>query len=157
VLGTSFNIKAYPGNTSSMVTVLTGSVSVVAKENNQLKQPPVVVKANERVIHNTSTGRLSGVQVCEAGNAIAWKEQRFVCEQVRLGDVLEDMSRIYHITVEADAVMRDCVISADFTNETPDAILAVLAELTNGRLIKQGNHFRLTGKGCLTGGKDSLY
>lgn len=155
VLGTSFNIKAYPGNTSSMVTVLTGSVKVTAKNTGSSKQAPVVLKSNERVIYSKSTGYFSGVQVCDAGDAVAWKAHRLVYTQVRLGDVLEDMSRLYNITVQADTAVLDCIISADFTNETPDAILAVLAELTNSHLIKQGNYYRLTGKGCQTGGKGS--
>ncbi len=154
VLGTSFNIKAYPGNTRTQVTVLSGSVSVAAVKNKAQKQ---VLTANQRIIYSSDDGQLSGVLACTAANAVAWKEHRLVCEQMRLDEVLNDVNRLFNVEVQADSVMQACIISADFSNETLDAILAVLAELTGSKVIKQGNHYRLTGKGCPSGGKGGLY
>ncbi|MDR2131353.1 MAG: FecR family protein [Odoribacteraceae bacterium] len=89
VLGTSFNLKVYPGE-RQQTTLLAGRVVVDCGEES------VPVQPGEQLTWN---GRAWSVRQVDVTPYIAWKEQRFVFDDELLEDVLRQLERWYDINV----------------------------------------------------------
>jgi len=90
VLGTHFNINAYPEEGAPKVTLLEGSIQLNAG------QKTVVIKPGEQAALE------QGIPVTENINTdavVAWKEGWFHFEQAGLQDILRQFSRWYDIDV----------------------------------------------------------
>lgn len=90
VLGTHFNIMAYPGERSSNVTLLEGTVEV----NERLLKP------GEQALQNGN-----GIQVSETDveHAVAWKNGYFSFSNADITTVMTTLERWYDIEVEYEA------------------------------------------------------
>ena len=95
VLGTGFNVKAYPGQPETGVTVYKGSVHVQGSTMSRVMQP------GERLVYNNVTGeyRLSRIDEKRPG----WIQSRLYFEKASLAEVFESIEWYYHVTVERDA------------------------------------------------------
>lgn len=93
VLGTSFNISAYPDE-NSHTTLVKGKVAVSAG-NQQLELYPGQQAA---LIH----GEIKVRQV-NVNNYTGWKESRFIYEDKPLGEVLRELERWYNVNIDLAA------------------------------------------------------
>lgn len=91
VLGTHFNVKAYPDESMISTTLLEGSVKVVA--NHQRLQ----LKPGQAAINNLS-GSLSVVPA-DLDEAMAWKNGLFVFNNENITTVMKKISRWYDVDV----------------------------------------------------------
>jgi ferric-dicitrate binding protein FerR (iron transport regulator) len=95
VLGTEFNIRAYPQGESS-VTLVTGKVLVTPGEN----------EANQVTLSPGQNATCSGGQLLvkdvDVENYIAWKDGYFFFEEASLEDIMAEISRWYNVRVEYD-------------------------------------------------------
>lgn len=89
VLGTSFNISAYP-ESKRQTTLLEGRVAVT------LHSQHVIIAPGQQVTETTK-----GLEVREVNvkDYIAWREKRFVYENELLQKVLDDLQRWYDIEI----------------------------------------------------------
>ena len=99
VLGTTFNMYAYDSDELVEMTLLTGSVRASSK-----KQPEcqVLVKPNEKVICNISTGKLT-VEQTNTQYETAWINGEIVFKSERLSNVLLKLERKYGVHIRYDA------------------------------------------------------
>lgn len=92
VLGTSFNINAYPDENTINTTLLEGAVKVNSGNNNlQLapgEQSQVSINGNIRKITGVNTGEI-----------IAWKDGYFQFENTDLTNVLKQFSHWYNVDI----------------------------------------------------------
>lgn len=89
VLGTHFNVDAYPGESSTKTTLLEGSVRI-ASEDHSVKLRP----GQEAVLKDKFT-----VNSVQAENAVAWKNGFFRYEGEKLENIMKVMSRWYNVEV----------------------------------------------------------
>lgn len=87
VLGTSFNVSAYPG-AKRQTTLVEGKVAIA------WKQQQVEIAPGQQATE-TSAG-LEVIRV-KVANYVGWKERRFIYEDKLLGEVLEDLERWYDV------------------------------------------------------------
>ncbi|OOQ56517.1 FecR family protein [Mucilaginibacter pedocola] len=143
VLGTSFNVKAYPEDAFVKVDVLTGKVGVVPA-----KGQTVFLTPSEEVFINKQTNvalKNTGVDVAELTD---WKDGGMVFKNMALPEVLNALQHRYNIKIKADDNLTKCTISANFTNVSLQNIMAIISKLVKGRMVKQDDGYRLRGKGC---------
>jgi ferric-dicitrate binding protein FerR (iron transport regulator) len=86
VLGTHFNISAYPDDNLSKTTLLEGSVKI----NNQLLKP------NEQFIRSATTEQIVAVNTDEA---VAWTQGYFMFNDEPLENILSRISRWYNVEI----------------------------------------------------------
>ena len=92
VLGTKFNISAYPGNDKSFTTLVSGSVKVGA----YLGDESVVLKPDEQAI--LSHGEVQ-VKKVNAEDYVSWVNGRFYFEKMPLDEILVPLERWYDLQV----------------------------------------------------------
>lgn len=144
VLGTSFNIRAYPSDKDVTVTVTTGKVKVV----HGLKTVGIV-SPNEQV-------RISGIDNAVEklqGNvegATDWRKQDLLFDDLpmqEVGRVLEQRFRV-RIFFQNPA-LADCHITAAFVRQEPlEDILKIIARVNNLECRISGDSVLLSGQGC---------
>ena len=89
VLGTSFNISAYPSS-KRQTTLVEGKIAVALNKQHALLQPG-----------EQATATPDGLEVREVNvlNYVSWRERRFIYEDQLLGEVMEDLGRWYNVEV----------------------------------------------------------
>ncbi|UOB16675.1 FecR family protein [Abyssalbus ytuae] len=93
VLGTEFNIRAYPAENDIFTTLNTGSISInYAKENR-------IIKPGEQAVYNPATGDPLVVTPVDIEYQIAWKNGLFMFEKEPLGKMMTELSRWYNVEI----------------------------------------------------------
>jgi ferric-dicitrate binding protein FerR (iron transport regulator) len=94
VLGTHFNINAYPDETETKTTLLEGKVLVSkGAESKMMKPGEQVVNFNQSRILELST-------MADAAESIAWKNGLFLFNHNNLYSIMNQISRWYDIEVD---------------------------------------------------------
>ncbi|RZJ20494.1 MAG: DUF4974 domain-containing protein [Acinetobacter sp.] len=91
VLGTHFNVNAYPDEQNTTTTLVEGSVKV----SHQLKS--ALLKPNEQT--KLKNGQFEVRQI-DVADALAWKEGYFVFDNEEIHSVMRKLSRWYNVKVE---------------------------------------------------------
>ena len=92
VLGTSFNIRAYPEEKQSQTTLAEGSVRIYSPGSSMLLKP------GEQAEVSALSGEMVKQEV-EVKSFTSWKDGRFVFEQQPLEDIMRTLERWYDIRV----------------------------------------------------------
>ena len=92
VVGTSFNIRAYPEEKRSQTTLAEGSVRIYSPGSSMLLKP------GEQAEVSALSGEMVKQEV-EVKNFTSWKDGRFVFEQQPLEDIMRTLERWYDIRV----------------------------------------------------------
>lgn len=94
VLGTHFNVNAYPNFSDIKTTLLEGSVRLVSPDRTQVTLRPNEQGAQKR---NGNTIRINRVNT---DDIIAWKNNKFNFEGLRFEEIMSQIERWYDIEVE---------------------------------------------------------
>lgn len=94
VLGTHFNINAYPNFSDIKTTLLEGSVRVVSADRAQ-----VMLRPNEQAVQKRN-GNAIQVNKVEADDIVAWKNNKFNFEGLRFEEIMSQIERWYDVEVE---------------------------------------------------------
>lgn len=145
VLGTSFNIKITPENTE--VYVLTGKVSVTAeqtKENIQLLP-------SEAVVYAHATKQLQKINTQPAERTVTYTQGTEYVMDFQNTSVHEIAARIetkFDVDVTVTGPVDDCLITADFTDQSLENTMDMIAEALNATYTIDENTVLLKGNGC---------
>jgi transmembrane sensor len=126
VLGTSFNVNAYPGATNIEVAVSSGVVEFKSKNNSviQLKQGEKGIferKTNKMAIHSTFNK-----------NDIAWVTRQIEFNATNLGKILPVLEKAHNINVKIeDDVDTTLLLTATFNQQDADYIFDVIGITLN--------------------------
>lgn len=101
VLGTSFNIKAYPGDKQIEVAVLSGNVEVTYRE----KGNTVNLVKNELAYYHYDSNNFSKKQIEDIELIFAWKEQKLVFKNQDLSSLMETLSRWYGVDIDYGGIV----------------------------------------------------
>lgn len=150
VLGTSFNVEAYP-NGIAKVVVATGRVKVqTVNAVNELQA--VIINANQSVTYNITINEIEKRNVPE--EAVYYKQRnsgRFSYTGVPVTKVIQEMERYYHTTVTLQGNMSGCVFYGYFrVNDSVERALSLIALSLNATVQKTTNNkgYVITGGNC---------
>lgn len=147
VLGTSFNVKAYNEDKTIKVTVVTGKVGVMA-DNKAERRRAVLLTPNMQVVFTKTSGKMLSETIDDASLVIGWGQGKLQYRNTPLNEVLADLQRKYNVVIKADDNLLNCKLYADFNNLPLQKVLKIMGVLINAHTVKEGNGYRLRGKGC---------
>lgn len=132
VLGTTFNACNYPSLNKAEVILRSGSVQV--SDNGRNKH--VILKPNQKFTWNEGTAEISSVN---AMNCCRWFEHRLVFDNVKLKDILENLSHKYQTEISLNVGnLADKHMSMTIRDESVEDILDILTTLLPIRWRYQG-------------------
>jgi ferric-dicitrate binding protein FerR (iron transport regulator) len=121
VLGTAFNVKAYPNHPTIEVTVEHGTVKVSGNSGE------VILTAGFLAVFDKSSGTLRKLENSNL-NYQAWKTKQLEFNQTNMSEVIRVLEEVYKVdVVVADPSILDLKISARFDQNTLDYVLQVIS------------------------------
>ncbi|WP_294476271.1 FecR family protein [uncultured Bacteroides sp.] len=140
VLGTRFNVKAYPGDELITTTLTSGKVEI-----NATSQQPQILSPNEQLTYdkNTSNIRISEVN---AADAESWITGKLIFSNATSEEIFRTLERRYDIVVDNQT---DTSASKRYTvkflkGESVDKILDILSDIIGFSYQQDGNKVIIT-------------
>ncbi len=93
VLGTKFDISAYPEDSYSSLVLVEGNVQ--AEVNSQ----KIVLEPNHLLVYQKET-KTTSLEKTEVLPYISWKDGWMYCKQEKLGTITDKLSRYYNVKIE---------------------------------------------------------
>lgn len=93
VLGTKFNVSAYPDDDFTETTLIEGGVELTSDLNEPVRMTP-----GERIVYDHKTSRMHKEYVT-AENFSSWTCSRLDFEQITLKDLMKKLSRKYNVKI----------------------------------------------------------
>ncbi|WP_437917982.1 FecR family protein [Sphingobacterium sp. LRF_L2] len=146
VLGTSFNIKAFPRERSVDVIVKSGKVKVGKRGEDRV----YYLVANDHLSYQTSS-QIS-VEKTAADDAVAWASGRLQFTEKNLKEIAAVLSRWYgkEIIIIGNNLDK-CIYTAVFDqNVRLEEVLDIISSVNNltVKYDKEGKRVQISGKGC---------
>lgn len=141
VLGTKFNIKAYPGIEEVLVSVRSGKVQVSHHAQivaTLLENQEVSISRSQFV--NIPSRPEKQLKSKVAGN---WIQGYLEYEDEPITTIVSDLERVFGIAIEwSNPALADKVVNLSVPSDSkPDYILEVLSTLTNTEVRKEGHNY----------------
>ncbi len=143
VVGTAFNVKAYPGDRTTETSLIRGIIEVTIRNRPNDK---IILSPNEKLIVENNPFNKVRATTKERSepfvsinpikrnntdstiNEIQWVENRLVFENETLQDIALKMERWYNVNIEIQTQkMMDKRISGSFVNENIDQAMEALS------------------------------
>lgn len=138
VLGTHFNVNAYPDEQNTTTTLLEGAVKIIAGDKNATLKP-----GQEADL--TTTFKISTVDPREA---IDWKNGNFRFNEEPLESVMRQIARWYDVKIvyEDESVKKETIVAVTTRFANLSALLKIMEQITNDRFIISGSTIRVAKK-----------
>ena len=140
VLGTSFNIHAYPGQATQEVSVLTGRVNVkstVTDEN-------VYVTPGQKVVFKSKNSSLHAFSNIPMNSISLWRKNIIVFEDTPLPEVIATIKRNYNITVAVENKnLNSLRISAYFKELPANQVIGLVCNIINANYKLESGVYRI--------------
>lgn len=133
VLGTSFNIKAYPGQPDVVVSVKRGKVQVSRHD----KILATLTKGQEMKV--TTTALEATIGTTKESLVAAWTTGRLSYASRPISDILDDLERNYNVTIElADSTLAAEIFTTSFRRDIGvEEALDIICKATDRKLVKE--------------------
>lgn len=145
VLGTAFNIKAYPSEKSITVTVTRGKVKV----SDELKVIGVITP-NQQITFD-KVQQQAERQTVDSRNTIAWADKDIFFDDSTLEEVAIQLAERFKVAIRfRDEQLKGCRFTATFVRgEDLEQILNVICEFNGARYYKDdAGNIEIAGEGC---------
>lgn len=146
VLGTSFNVRAVPGEPTCEVEVRTGRVRVSGPS--ATGAAAVELSAGQRVVYEKDTQQLT--PSAQAPTQVAdWRSAEISFQKTSLSDVAQRLSRRFGEKIELEnPALASCLYSGYFPRSDLDAVLTNLRSVFNVSVEKTTEGYMLKGGQC---------
>ncbi len=129
VYGTSFSVRAYPGDVSSAVAVNTGKVGVLS--TNTKNSGPVFLLPTDQLLYNSKLNQFSR-STLKNEDVNSWIKGDLIFEQTPLTDVFESLSRKFNVQFNLNRDQYSgCKLTATFRNQSLTTILKTINMVMN--------------------------
>jgi len=126
VLGTHFNVNAYPDEPLSKTVLVEGSVKISTNEMSKILKPNQQASLSDKEID---------IEIVDSKQAIAWKNGFFSFDNENLESVMRKISRWYNVDVQYDCPeAKNGVFFGDFSRF--DSISLVLKTIERGGAVR---------------------
>lgn len=132
VLGTHFNINAYTDESSTITTLLEGSVRVSlrnAKHTNRANSSTVILKPNEQSILKREEQQIQ-VRSTNTQSYVAWKNGYFLFNKDNIGNIMRMISRWYDVDITYKPNVTRERINGRISRAVPLSEMLKMLELT---------------------------
>jgi ferric-dicitrate binding protein FerR (iron transport regulator) len=126
VIGTSFNVNAYPDDKQVEVIVRTGKVQVVNKEAVSKQSDELILNPGDKGTLVYSSNALQKA-TNEDPNFLAWKTHDLIFRATSLGEVIRNLEKVYKVKIRLDDPhLNALLLTAHFHDYPLDFILKVI-------------------------------
>jgi ferric-dicitrate binding protein FerR (iron transport regulator) len=146
VLGTAFNINAYPTSKKITIAVTRGKVKV--EKNEQLL---AVLSPDQQVTYDSTEPADTKQSEVAATTITEWTKQDMAFEDISFEEVGELLGRRYNATINfKNPALRKCSIKAFFNGTEPlEKVIEVLCIISNANYtMTDSKNVTLDGSGC---------
>lgn len=146
VVGTTFNVNAYPEDESITTTLEEGCVKVF--RNTDSETHSIVMQPNERLVYHHKNGQFE-LYKTEAKESSSWTTNNLVFQQQPLSAILKTLERRYNVAIRCDEGLE---LSDQYTikfnhQESLEEVMRILTFIIgNADYRIQGSNVTLTGK-----------
>ncbi|WPU92450.1 FecR domain-containing protein [Mucilaginibacter sabulilitoris] len=135
VLGTHFNVNAYPDEPNTKTTLLEGSVKVTSGNDKAILKP-------NQESDLTTNFKISDV---DAQEAISWKNGDFRFDEEPLEIVMRQIARWYDVKVvfEDESVKKETLVAVTKRFDSIAKLLKIIEQTTDARFIIEGSTIRV--------------
>jgi transmembrane sensor len=142
VLGTAFNIKAYPDQPDVIVSVKRGKVQV--SKNEKL----VATLTVGQQVTVTAAAQQTDIQPTKESRVADWTTGQLSYTSRPLSDILKDLERNYNVTIELTAAsLEQEIVTTSFRRDIGvEEALDILCGLTDAQLQKENGKYLISRK-----------
>ncbi|ODS78870.1 MAG: hypothetical protein ABS46_16520 [Cytophagaceae bacterium SCN 52-12] len=150
VVGTSFNVRATPGQALFEVAVLTGRVIVGSvEENGKQSGETVTLLPRQEVLYNVETSRLTLHEQSAQSRQELYQPVSIAFSDTPINSVLEQLEARFQVNFRlANPALNRCRLTADFTDQSLPDILELLCTALDATYTMAGDTIMLNGEGC---------
>jgi hypothetical protein len=128
VLGTSFNLKAFPESKEISATLVNGKISL-EKETAGVFNEIAILNPHERAVYNEENKMLRVSVQEDLDKFIAWKDGKLVFFNDPIDELAEKLGIWYNVTVKiGNKNLQKCRFTATFTDEPIEQVLDLLSK-----------------------------
>lgn len=140
VLGTTFNVEAYPKQKEVKVTLATGKVKVSSLSKSTVLTP------SKQAVFNKNTNTIF-TQNVNTNKYLEWKDGILRFEDTPLGEAVEKLEKWYNVNFQfKNPELKKCRFTGVFKNENLTTVLKHIAFVKKNMSYKiQGNNIILNG------------
>lgn len=144
VLGTAFNVRSLSGQDNDQVAVVDGKVSFKNASQENTEQTAIILSKGQYGYLDNTEGTIRVDEVA-IDNYLSWKSGQLKFEELTLDQICVQLSRLYGIEcIYADEKIRNLFFTAEFSNESLEKTLSVLALSLDLEYEKEGNTVKWT-------------
>lgn len=96
VLGTSFNVKAYPGEDETETTLEEGRIELTLSD--YPNQNPVELKPGEHAVYNPSQHKFK-VEKTDTYLLTAWRDGKYIFKDADLNTLIQQLEKLYDVRI----------------------------------------------------------
>ncbi|HMH24170.1 MAG TPA: FecR family protein [Puia sp.] len=139
VLGTSFNIKAYPYLTTVMVSVSRGKVKVSRKDN------VVAILEKGQQVKVSNVDSLVRQKNIDAGNIAFWQQGYVSYDDETIGEIVQDLEHLNNVVINVtDHSLLNTRITTSFNRSIGvDQELKLICKLIDKQLNKRNGQYTI--------------
>lgn len=143
VLGTSFNVSAYPEAGLVEVNVKTGKVKLTQYVAGNSAHKSAVLPAGERGWLNVTDGKM-GQDMIVTSNYSAWITKEIIFQRTPLTEAFSILENTYHVKIKIEnPEIGRIPYTANFANQKLDYIIDVLARTHQLKVDREGDQITL--------------
>lgn len=147
VLGTSFNVSAYPESETVEVVVKTGKVQVTSKNQEiipELKEVFLIPGEKGTLFNKNNILKKSENS---NPNYLAWKTHDFIFKEATLNEVFKCLEKTYHVQIQVnEPELNDLILNAQFDKKSIDFILNVVSLTFNLELSVEDEQYKFSSR-----------
>ena len=147
VLGTSFNVCAYPEDETVEVIVETGKVQVTSDQGQlQTEKQEVFLTPGEKgTLFNQNKALEKSVNTDP--NFLSWKTHDLVFDKIPLKDVIRTLEKTYHVQIDlSEPELNDLLYEGHFDQKPAEFVLDVIRLTFDLDLTGDEEHYTLTSR-----------
>ncbi len=127
VLGTKFNVRAYPGYNSVQTTLVQGKVSLLNKSNNQVSY----LEPGDMGVYQKDGNSILVRKRVDVNKMIAWKEGKLIFDNEPFTHLAAELERWYDIDIEIDEKLKGKYrYTMTITDESIQEVCKLIQETT---------------------------
>ncbi|MGQ8335650.1 FecR family protein [Sunxiuqinia sp. A32] len=143
VLGTSFNVNAYPESELVEVVVSTGKVQVYNELDEHLTKNKLILDPGDKGIFVNASKELLKM-TNEDPNYMAWRTHHLIFRETNLNEVITQLSKLYRIQIEVSGLnLEEVKYSGHFENQSVEFILEVISRTLEIEVLKSKEGYTL--------------
>ncbi|MDP4276118.1 MAG: FecR domain-containing protein [Bacteroidota bacterium] len=138
VIGTKFDVKAYPEDQRLDVTLLRGSVQL---NTNYQPDKSYIMKPNQHAIID-KVDRKVRMEATDASRSAAWTEGKILFDEDQFGQIVRRLEREYNVEIEVkDSKLMNQRFYGDFSKaQSIQEILGIMTSNNEFSYTMKGNH-----------------